>query len=319
MYVTFFPQLVAGPIVRASDFLPQCAEPKKIDWNAISWGMLLLILGLFQKVVIADSLLAPVVEALFDNAQMHPSFTAAWAGTLAFSGQIFCDFSGYSACAIGAARCLGFSLPRNFHFPYAALGFSDFWKRWHISLSSWLRDYLYIPLGGNRRGRVRTQVNLMLTMLLGGLWHGASWTFVTWGGLHGLLLLVEKGLSQVKMRALDGLMPIIRPLAIFATFIAICFTWVFFRAKTFGQACRIVKSMIGFADHGATSIMSSLVFTSFALAALIFCVHYAMRDTGIVELVDRAPKWAVAGAVSLMLYAICTVPGPDRAFIYFQF
>ncbi|MCD4722509.1 MAG: hypothetical protein K8S13_22030 [Desulfobacula sp.] len=181
MYVTFFPQLVAGPIVRATDFLPQCSLPKASSGKQLSWGFFLLVTGLFEKVFMADTLLAPVADAVYSGIG-QTGFADAWIGTLAFSGQIFFDFAGYSTCAIGAALCLGFILPDNFRFPYGAVGFSDFWQRWHISLSSWLRDYLYIPLGGNRKGNTRTQINLMLTMLIGGLWHGASWRFVAWGG-----------------------------------------------------------------------------------------------------------------------------------------
>ena len=191
LFVTFFPQLVAGPIVRSSEFLPQCLTPRRATLERFSWGLILLVSGLFQKIVVADGLLAPIVEKVYDTG-MVPDTLSAWCGTLAFSGQIFCDFAGYSSCAIGVAMCLGFKIPDNFRSPYAAIGFSDFWGRWHISLSSWLRDYLYIPLGGNRKGAAGTYINLMLTMLIGGLWHGASWTFVFWGGLHGLYLAVER-------------------------------------------------------------------------------------------------------------------------------
>ncbi len=195
LYVTFFPQLVAGPIVRAANFLPQCRSSRIGSSKQMGWGLSLLVIGLFAKIVIADSLAAPTVEVVYDS---HGTLgcIAAWAGTLAFAIQIFCDFFGYSTCAIGVALSLGFSLPDNFRWPYGAIGFSDFWRRWHISLSSWLRDYLYIPLGGNRMGIRRTYVNLMITMLLGGLWHGASWMFVIWGGLHGIYLMAEGLIRQ---------------------------------------------------------------------------------------------------------------------------
>ncbi len=191
LFVTFFPQLVAGPIVRAVQFLPQCIGPRKATANQLGWGLSLLTVGLFEKVILADTLMGPVADKVYSAAD-KAGFIDAWVGTLAFSAQIFFDFAGYSTCAIGVALCLGFVLPYNFRFPYAAIGLSDFWRRWHISLSSWLRDYLYIPLGGNRCGVTRTQVSLMLTMLLGGLWHGASWRFLVWGGLHGLYLIVER-------------------------------------------------------------------------------------------------------------------------------
>ena len=199
LFVTFFPQLVAGPIVRPTQLIPQFRTPHQADRSQLMWGLTLMILGLFEKVVVADGALASSAEAVFSAEKALP-WSDAWLGTLAFSGQIFCDFAGYSTTAIGAALCLGFSLPNNFNYPYAAIGFSDFWRRWHISLSTWLRDYLYIPLGGSRVGEGRTYVNLMVTMLLGGLWHGASWTFVVWGGLHGTYLAVERFLSELFKR-----------------------------------------------------------------------------------------------------------------------
>ncbi|HYW50979.1 MAG TPA: MBOAT family O-acyltransferase, partial [Gemmatimonadaceae bacterium] len=185
LFVGFFPHLVAGPIVRPTDLVPQFESPRRATGRMFGWGLLLMTIGLFEKVVVADGLLAPVSDDVFKAASLIAPLDA-WLGVLAFSGQIFCDFAGYTTTAIGASLALGFSIIDNFRFPYAAIGFSDFWQRWHISLSTWLRDYLYIPLGGNRRGPSRTYVNLMLTMLLGGIWHGASWTFVVWGGLHGL-------------------------------------------------------------------------------------------------------------------------------------
>ena len=196
LFVTFFPHLVAGPIMRPTELVPQFEEPRQAKPNQIFFGLALLTLGLFQKVVLADGFLAPVVEAVYDAHDKVPGILDSWVATLAFAGQIFCDFAGYSTSAIGIALCLGFAMPDNFRFPYGAVGFSDFWRRWHITLSSWLRDYLYIPLGGNRRGQGRTYMALMGTMLLGGLWHGANWTFVVWGGLHGLYLSAERWLRS---------------------------------------------------------------------------------------------------------------------------
>src|ERR1019366_6087953 len=170
---------------------PQCREPRKPSREEFNWGLALVILGLFEKVTLADYCFAPFVDLVYAS-HSSPGFADAWLGTFAFAGQIYCDFAGYSTCAIGIAVCLGFYLPENFRCPYGACGFSDFWRRWHISLSSWLRDYLYIPLGGNRVGDGRTYANLMVTMLVGGLWHGASWTFVVWGGLHGVFLALGR-------------------------------------------------------------------------------------------------------------------------------
>ena len=227
LFVTFFPQLVAGPIVRPTHLLPQFAVPRVATTKQLYWGLGLMTIGMFQKIVVADGLLAPVADAAFGADEMlHP--LDAWLGTLAFSGQIFSDFAGYSTTAIGVALTLGFGLPDNFRFPYAAIGFSDFWRRWHISLSSWLRDYLYVPLGGNRKGNLRTYANLMTTMLLGGLWHGASWTFVVWGGLHGLYLAVERWLNaRFGHQAVWSRLPAQIFLAVL-TYFLVNITWVFF-------------------------------------------------------------------------------------------
>ena len=196
LYVTFFPQLVAGPILRAGFFLQQLAEENKQRVSQFGWGLAIITVGMFEKVVLADGALAPVVERVYGEATAANGVDA-WIGTMAFAGQIFFDFNGYSMIAVGLGKCLGFELPWNFLSPYGAVGFSDFWRRWHITLSTWLRDYLYISLSGNRAGTVRTIVNLMLTMLLGGLWHGASWLFVLWGGVHGLFLVIERVAKQV--------------------------------------------------------------------------------------------------------------------------
>ncbi|MCP5039707.1 MAG: MBOAT family protein, partial [bacterium] len=244
LFVTFFPQLVAGPIVRATDFLVQLVEPVQANARQFGWGLALLNFGIFQKVVLSDTLLAPVADTVFAAARRAGTLDA-WIGALAFAGQIFFDFGGYSACAIGAALCLGFVLPENFRCPYASVGFSDFWRRWHISLSTWLRDYLYISLGGNRRGSARTYMNLAATMLLGGLWHGASWNFVVWGGLHGFYLIAERLLRGffAGARWVAGI-----PFQLIAgalTFVLVTITWVFCRAETLADSWRLVRTMVG--------------------------------------------------------------------------
>ncbi len=280
LYVSFFPQLVAGPIVRATDFLPQCLKEVRASLSQLSWGLLLLILGCFQKVVLADAILAPIAESVFDNPGT-PDCISAWAGTLAFAGQIFFDFSGYSTCAIGVAMALGFRIPDNFRFPYAARGFSDFWRRWHISLSSWLRDYLYIPLGGNRHGPTRTQVNLTITMLLGGLWHGASWTFVVWGALHGLLLVAEKSIRAMPFcqwsfwNRLPGQLVVAT-----MTFLAICFTWVFFRASSFAKALDVSLAMLGGAASSSTRMVSKAnLGGTLAVVGGLLVTHFMLRNS----------------------------------------
>lgn len=321
LYVTFFPQLVAGPIVRAADFLPQCVEPKRATGRQFLWGIYLLIIGLFNKVVVADSIMAKVAELVFDGGG-SPGFLQAWAGTLAFSVQIFCDFAGYSSCAIGAAMCLGFWLPDNFHFPYGAIGFSDFWRRWHISLSTWLRDYLYVTLGGNRRGPVRTYVNLMATMLIGGLWHGASWLFVIWGGLHGLYLVAERllaGLALARWRLWDTWPG--KALLLLLTHLLVCVAWVFFRARTMGRALEILRAMAGGAGFSAASDLVPMQYKLvFALAALAIALHTYLRNSTMEEWLGRLPWWVRSAAMAALVFLIVLAfNGEDRAFIYFQF
>ena len=234
LYVAFFPQLVAGPIVRWTFMREQIEHPRHLGVSGLGTGIALMLIGLFQKVVLADSLFAPVADQVF-SADQAVGVAQAWIGTAAFSGQIFCDFAGYSTCAIGAALAFGFRLPLNFLNPYAALGLSDFWRRWHISLSTWLRDYLYIPLGGNRGSALRTARNLMLTMLLGGLWHGAGWTFIIWGALHGAYLLVERMLRTALPATGRAARLLALPGAI-ATLLAVMYAWVWFRAGSLARA-----------------------------------------------------------------------------------
>ncbi len=316
LYVTFFPQLVAGPIVRSTEFLPQCEEPKQAAMPQMAWGLVLLVVGLFQKVVVADGLLAPTVEKVYE-AGSKPDVWSAWCGTLAFSGQILCDFSGYSSCAIGVAMCLGFRIPDNFRAPYAAIGFSDFWNRWHISLSSWLRDYLYIPLGGNRNGAIRTQINLMLTMLIGGLWHGAAWTFVAWGGLHGLYLVGERFLRSKFTRPVG---PAMAPFLMLLTFVLVCFTWVFFRADDFESAFTIASAMLGETVGNASRLVDSVESWLVGLTVgAVVASHWVLRNSSLEGLAERLPWWLTALALGVMILLIFTSPGEDRAFIYFQF
>ncbi len=323
LYVTFFPQLVAGPIVRAVDFLPQCSEPKKGNANQIGWGLSLFIIGLFNKIVIADQFMAPIVEKVFDKI-IHPSFFQAWAGTLAFAIQIFCDFAGYSSCAIGIALCLGFALPDNFRYPYAAVGFSDFWKRWHISLSSWLKDYLYIMLGGNRKGSLRTYANLMITMLLGGLWHGASWLFVIWGGLHGLFLMAERWLKKLKIASLKIWRTAAgETLLSLMTFACVTLAWTFFRAKTLPQALTLARSMLGLnlnAPDDALSLGKFDFTITAAVLLIMLLLHRILRNSSLEEKITCLPWWTRSIALSVMICAITlSFTGGDRAFIYFQF
>jgi len=317
LFVTFFPQLVAGPIVRASDFRSQCEEERRPDRKKLGWGLSLLTIGLFEKVVLADKFMAPSVDAVYFH-EGGLSLADSWASTLAFSSQIYFDFAGYSLCAIGAAMCLGFSIPDNFRFPYAAIGFSDFWRRWHISLSSWLRDYLYISLGGNRCSAVRTQFNLAATMLLGGLWHGAAWTFVVWGGLHGFYLILER---QLKNRFGGGLWLKTlwaRLLLAWGTYLLVLFTWVFFRAPNFKVAWAVIVGMLGFG--GDSSILSTQqIVIPLAVSGLLLAKHWLLRDSSLESAASRL-HWALRGLImGVLLVAIIQFAGDSRAFIYFQF
>jgi alginate O-acetyltransferase complex protein AlgI len=313
LFVTFFPQLVAGPIVRPGQLVPQFSAPRRATRDMLLWGLLLMVLGLFMKVVVADAGLANVADRVF-AAEGPVGFSDAWLGTLAFSGQIFCDFAGYSTIAIGAALCLGFALPDNFNMPYAAIGFSDFWRRWHISLSTWLRDYLYIPLGGNRGTEARTYANLMLTMLLGGLWHGASWTFVVWGGLHGLYLAGERWL-----RAKTGVQG--DPASGWSRFALalVNLTWVFFRAETFDGAGRILAGMFGLARDAQAVLPTVYMMKAAVIVAGIVSVHWLMRKRRLEDVVARAPWWVTGTVAAAMLFAVIIAQGSGEAFIYFQF
>jgi len=315
LYVTFFPQLVAGPIVRAKDLITQFYEEKKATYNQFVWGIFLLTIGLFQKVVLADTLLSGVADDVFGSSKLLHGIDA-WTGTLAFSGQIFFDFAGYSTCAIGIALMLGIILPDNFKYPYASLGFSDLWDRWHISLSSWLRDYLYIPLGGNRHGITRMYVALMLTMLLGGLWHGAAWTFMVWGGLHGTYLILEKLQKQYlpfKITKWNGIF------LAFITFSSVNITWVFFRAREFDTAWNMIKSMFYLQTNGEKILDSFSIIKVCVVIGIMFLCHWIMRNTSMREVSQKTSPWVLAVVWAILLFLIVIAQGSGEQFIYFQF
>jgi alginate O-acetyltransferase complex protein AlgI len=319
VFLTFFPHLVAGPIVRPRDFLPQCQSPRRASRDQLAWGLILLLIGLFEKVVIADGLLAPIVDRVFAAHELL-RFRDSWGGALAFSGQIFCDFAGYSSCAIGVALCFGFELPDNFLSPYAALGFSDFWRRWHISLSSWLRDYLYIPLGGNRKGRARTSVNLFITMLLGGLWHGASWTFVAWGGLHGAYLTVERAIEPILAKRTWLVERSGEVAGTLLTFSLVCVAWVFFRAADFSVAFNMLFSMAGLGGRGAPVVLGWTDGASvIGICSGMLLLHRFIGTRPLSQFWDRLPVFFRGVLVAGMLVAVLTENGMDRVFIYFQF
>ena len=334
LFVTFFPQLVAGPIVRPNQLIPQFKTPHVANSTQLMQGLFILTMGLFMKVVLADGMLSGSSDTVF-AAQAPLLQLDAWLGVLAFSGQIFFDFAGYSACAIGIGYCLGFSLPQNFRYPYAAIGFSDFWKRWHISLSTWLRDYLYIPLGGNKKGNLRTYTNLMTTMLLGGLWHGASWTFVVWGGLHGAYLCIERAFKPKKL-----IEPLPEPVPVKAasfapaflrggtmnkfflallTFFLVNITWVFFRAPDFPTAWRMLAAMFGQSENG-TAVLSSLgILKVSVVVGGMIATHWFMRNTTVLDVAKKTKWWIVSIVWTLMLLALILSQESSSSFIYFQF
>lgn len=314
LFVSFFPHLVAGPIVRARQLLPQICEPRSTSRDQLGWGLTLVVIGLFAKTVLADSIFAPVVDAVYDGT--GSSAAESWAAVFGFSGQIYCDFAGYSLCAIGLALCFGFEFPDNFRYPYAARGFSDFWRRWHITLSSWLRDYLYVPLGGNRKGSGRTYVNLMLTMLIGGLWHGASWMFVLWGGLHGLYLAIERRWrGDVRPPPQSGRKDWILTTL---TFVVVTLTWIPFRAKDPHVAATVIKGLTDF-SMSVPSSFAPLVLC-FTGIVLLWLWQFMNRDISLEERFRRLGTTAQAATIGSCLIAIFLCSGGDeRAFIYFQF
>jgi alginate O-acetyltransferase complex protein AlgI len=316
--VSFFPQLVAGPIVRAGDFLPQLVARPRLRTNQFLWGLALMTMGLFEKVVLADTMLSGSADRIFDYAGPLVALDS-WLGVIAFAGQIFFDFAGYSSCAIGAALCLGFHLKDNFRFPYAAIGFSDFWRRWHISLSTFLRDYLYIPLGGNQVRPFRAALNLVMVMFLGGLWHGAAWTFVVWGLLHGSYLVIERMVRICCEEKTWATNPVTTAFAGAATFGAICIAWVFFRAPDFTVASRMLTGMFGGHAH-ADMILSTREVLQIAVVILgMLSAHWWLRDSNIETAAMRLPRSVVTAAWAFMAFAIILTQGSSNAFIYFQF
>ena len=314
LFKSFFPQLVAGPIVRAADFMPQLEKKPDVTRLHISLGFTLIVWGLFKKSIVANYLAIDLVDKVFLDPQRYGAADVLLA-VYGYAMQIYCDFSAYSDIAIGAAMLLGYVFPRNFDQPYRSATLGEFWRRWHISLSSWLRDYLYIPLGGNRFGPAKTYRNLMITMLLGGLWHGAAWKFVMWGFLHGLGLAVERLLGGAGRRSTSVWGP--KPIAIILVFHFVCFGWIFFRAKEFGAALDVIA---GFANWSTEAELATPL--TLLLIALGLAMHFTPRDLvhRVETLFWRMPATAMGIACGLFV-ALVEAFGLDGAapFIYFQF
>ncbi len=313
-FVAFFPQLVAGPIERSNHLLPQLPARRRFpEPDRIATGLLLIVSGLFRKVVLAD-LAAPAVSEAFGGS--GASALAVLVGTLAFAIQIYGDFAGYTAIARGTSRLLGVELVRNFEQPYLSRSITEFWSRWHISLSTWLRDYLYIPLGGNRSGSRRTYVNLMVTMLLGGLWHGAALTFLVWGGLHGIYLAVERRWRHPPERTdlpwslRRDLLPTV------VTFGLVCFAWIFFRSDSIGDALDLIESVLTLKGGGLPAKMAIVPFLALATLAIDIATRRGITASGLV----RRQPIGVGVAAGVALGAIIVASGaPAVPFVYFQF
>jgi len=318
VFVAFFPQLVAGPILRAKDFLPQVIHPRRLNLDQIYEGGYLILWGLFKKVVIADNL-AVLVDRVFD-AQTPVIGSMVYVAVVAFAFQIYCDFSGYTDIARGCAKMMGFSIPLNFNLPYFASNPQQFWKRWHISLSSWLRDYLYIPLGGNRKGVRRTTINRMLTRVLGGLWHGAAWTFLLWGAYQGVLLVIYKTCSPWVHRQNQSLSPTARLVTRWVGFVIffhlVCLGWLIFRADSVEQVGGMLFSLIGspwqVGGNGLTVLLVCLLpllavqIGQYVKNDLLLCLHLPAPVRGL---------WYAAIFYGLILFG----SQADQPFIYFQF
>ena len=322
-YVSFFPQLVAGPIVRARDFAPQIRKPLAITPDMFARGVFFIMIGLFKKAVISDYISLNFVDRIFDNPSLYTGVENLL-GAYGYAMQIYCDFSGYSDMAIGIALLLGFRFPMNFNAPYTSQSITDFWRRWHISLSSWIRDYIYISMGGNRKGKVRQYVNLIVTMLLGGLWHGASLNFVAWGGMHGVALAVHKWMRENifhhdKHYQSHGIR---RVLAVVLTFHFVVFCWIFFRNHTFADSWTMISKI--FTDFHPEVFMQVVegYWVVFAMMAFGYVSHFVPDRwcDGVVSVIKRGGVVVAALLIAVVIFIVIQVKSSEiQPFIYFQF
>jgi D-alanyl-lipoteichoic acid acyltransferase DltB (MBOAT superfamily) len=315
LFVSFFPQLVAGPIVRASEFFEQLDKKRSFSFAMAQSGFLLIMLGLVKKVVFADNL-ALFVDPVFNAPATANGFTTLLA-VYAFAFQIYFDFSGYTDIAIGVAKLLGFTFPKNFNHPYIALSIQDFWRRWHMTLSRWLRDYLYISLGGNRKGAWMTMRNLFLTMFLGGLWHGASWNFAVWGILHGVYLAVERLIDRYQWFKWNLQFKALRLLKWMVIFHLVCFAWIFFRAQNFADSALIINNIFSMKSG---FVLSRHNLISVVIILLLPILHWSLSK---LRLADRSEALAtteyVAVQLLLTISLILFYPQQSGSFMYFQF
>ncbi|NWJ50277.1 MAG: MBOAT family protein [Bacteroidetes bacterium] len=317
-FVSFFPSILAGPIVRPQVLIPQIRKPVILSREDISRAIFLIAAGLFKKAIISDYISLNYVDRIFDNPTLYSGFENLM-GAYGYTLQIYCDFSGYSDVAIGIALLMGFKLKDNFNLPYRSASLTEFWRRWHISLSTWLRDYLYIPLGGNRKGKLRQYLNLFITMLLGGLWHGASLKFIMWGGMHGSMLAVEKMISPFTRKQTGKLW---RLGGILITFHFVTLCWIFFRADSFNTAIQVIHQV-------ATKFNASIaleVVTAYKPVFFLFALGYTMHFTPQIITqklqlsVAKAPAFAQALLLVMVIWLIIQTKSANvQPFIYFQF
>ena len=314
LFVAFFPQLVAGPIERARRLLPQIGTARRVGWAQLNSGTWLVVSGFFKKLVIADNL-AVIVDAVY-RPGADPTSGEIVVASYAFAWQIYCDFSGYSDIARGIARLLGFELMLNFNIPYAAANPAEFWRRWHISLSTWLRDYLYISLGGNRHGSGRTYRNLFLTMLLGGLWHGAAWPFVLWGGYHGVLLMLHR-LLRPRLVAYVPASPIVHGLSVVVLFQFVSLGWLFFRAESLEQIGALLRTLFGPFAWG----MAGQWLAPFCILVMPLVAYQIVQQrSGDLDVILRVPVLLRAVLYApLVLGLLILGETIGQPFIYFQF
>ena len=323
-YVSFFPQLVAGPIVRARDFAPQIRKPLEVTGDMFARGVFFIAIGLFKKAVISDYISLNFVDRIFDNPSLY-SGAENLLGAYGYAMQIYCDFSGYSDMAIGIALLLGFRFPINFNAPYTSQSITDFWRRWHISLSTWIRDYIYISMGGNRKGKVRQYVNLIVTMLLGGLWHGASLNFVAWGGMHGVALAAHKLLRQNVFRHDKHYRShgIRRIAAVILTFHFVVFCWIFFRNHTFEGSWTMISRI--FSSNFHPELLWQVVsgyWEVFALMLLGYVTHFVPDRwcDACVNVIKHGGVVLGAIVIAAVIFIVIQVKSSEiQPFIYFQF
>ena len=324
-YLSFFPQLVAGPIVKARNFLPQIRQnPLVVSREMFGIGVYLIIAGLFKKAIISDYISLNFVDRIFDNPLLYSGFENLM-GVYGYALQIYCDFSGYSDMAIGLALLLGYRFPKNFDSPYKSATITEFWRRWHISLSSWLKDYLYISLGGNRKGKARTYLNLFATMLLGGLWHGAAIRFVLWGAWHGTALAVHKWTTNhfSSFRKIGAEMPLWRRMiGVVVTFHVVCFGWILFRVPDMETGRQVLSQIFNHFNFYLIPQVLAGYGVVMGLIVLGYLLHFLPRssETWAERRVTASPLLIQTAALTLLIWGVMQIQSSDiQPFIYFQF